>query len=182
MSRMIESARPARAHHHAAAIERAEIARLRLWADRQGFRPAPSCVGPVRQQAEIAVARLQSALPDPLGRLVARLQSLVAEPRWSPNEATVMRYPVAGAGISPHRDHRRFVHAIAVVSLEGEALFSTFDGTRKRTLTSWRCRPGDVVVIAGPDPARAEGADPRPIHGVAALGGARASLTLRMEV
>ncbi|MDQ3849436.1 MAG: hypothetical protein M3296_02310, partial [Actinomycetota bacterium] len=144
---------------------------------------APETVGPVRQRAEMATVGDDAPEWEALAPLIARLRELVGDPRWHPNEATVMSYADARDGITPHRDQRRYLYAIAVLSVDGEARLEVYDDARRRVLGGWRCRPGDVVVLRGPDPAAAPDAgEVRPMHALSSPSGTgRSSLTLRMD-
>ena len=175
-----EVLRPEAARLWRGAINVLLLAGARSWAGEQKLSPAPEVVGPVRQRAHIAVRAL-AGRERSLQPLVAKVCELVADARWRPTEAAVMRYR-RGGGISTHRDHRRFVYAVAVVCLDGEGVFSTFASRPGRAVSEWRCRPGDVVVLAGPDPADPLGVDPRPLHAVRPAGAERVSLTFRMEL
>ncbi len=96
-----------------------------------------------------------------------------------------MAYQGRSSGISAHRDHRRYGLIVAILSLTGRGrLTIVADRTSNRTLAELDCRPGDLVLLRGTglaDPI--DRSDPRPLHAVSApAGGARVSLTFRMDV
>jgi hypothetical protein len=95
-----------------------------------------------------------------------------------------MRYPDKGAGISPHRDSRRFTQMIAIISLSGSADFRIVaDRSGREIIQRWRCLPGDLVLLRGPglsDPL--DGSDPRPLHSVSSsTQGGRLTVAFRMD-
>lgn len=103
-------------------------------------------------------------------------------PCWIPNEATVMRYPTGTGGISPHVDRRRYELLVCIVSLAGVANLRVLaDREEANMLVSWRCAPGDMVVLRAPRFDNAE--DSRPMHAVGSPLGPtdRISLSLRMD-
>jgi hypothetical protein len=96
---------------------------------------------------------------------------LAGTPEWAtvrpftPNEASYQSYTCDGNGLPPHRDQRYYVHAIAIVTLDGEATFAVHStADRNDVIAEWRSTPGQVVLLAGWDPD-APG-DPRPYHRV----------------
>jgi hypothetical protein len=156
-------------------------------ARRAAFVLADARVGRVRQTAEIAVLPAPWRGEGTLNRLGRELRDWLRTPSWGPthlsrfepDEATYMRYPAGGGGLSPHLDGRRYGLAIAVFSLCGEArLLVCADRAARSVLGSIDCRPGDLVLL------RASGfagcADGRPLHAISASSD-RLSLTLRMS-
>jgi hypothetical protein len=146
---------------------------------------APAQVGPVRQRARVAVIKDECwASVRAVAGLAAELRSALGASSWTPNEATVMSYVGRKAGISPHRDHRRFGLFIAVISLGGQGRLTILaDRAGDRVLADFGCRPGDLVLLRSvglADPV--DGSDPRPFHAVSGPSrGGRISLTFRMD-
>jgi hypothetical protein len=67
-----------------------------------------------------------------------------------------------------------------VLSLQGSARQAIVaDRAASRPLASWRCRPGDVVLLRAPGWAGRD--DGRPLHLVESDAGERLSLSLRMD-
>ena len=164
------------------AIDGALLTHARAWAATCELVRAPKRIGTVDQRADVSVVGAHEERWRPLARFLARVRDAVGDSRWQPNEATVMHYEEGTGGISAHRDHRCFVYAVAIVSLCGESTLEILDDTRTRRVASWRCRPGDVVVLRGPEPSTPEEVDLRPVHAVSDAGpGGRRSLTLRMD-
>jgi hypothetical protein len=165
--------------------------RLELLRDLEGrrFETLPHEVGPVRQRCEAlvvatgdvgypAVARLAAALTDALtsGRGgISGVEQFVA------NQAVFSRYRGLGAGISPHRDHKRYAFLVAVFTLVGEAPFSVVaDRAGQHVLASWMTAPGDLCLLRAPGFDGND--DGRPLHAVGApTGEARISLAFRMD-
>jgi hypothetical protein len=174
------------AAHFTGAVRRDELAALEADAVALAFHRAPERIGPVRQRADVAEAGLAEA-----GAAIRRLarelrRALPGSPTrqgegFLPNEVTIMRYRGTCAGISPHRDHARYRELVAIVSLTGAATLAVVaDRAGQRRLRTWRCLPGDLVLLRAPGWAGVE--DGRPLHLVEPEHGAeRLSLSLRMS-
>jgi len=94
------------------------------------------------------------------------------------NDLIVQRYDENSTGMSPHRDHIRYTHLVALVVLNGKADFSICDdrsGTNSRTIES---RPGDVIFMLAPGFADEQ---IRPLHQVKNIIGPRHSFGLRLD-
>ncbi|MGH9004930.1 MAG: hypothetical protein ACRDYV_17545 [Acidimicrobiia bacterium] len=157
--------------------------------DGHRFCPVAEQVGQVRQRAEELVVPVGKAGYPVTARLAAALHAaasprsprLLGLERFVPNEAVYLRYRGRAAGISPHRDHKRYAVLIAVFTLLGEARLSVVaDRAGEHVLASWLTAPGDLFLL------RASGfggdEDRRPLHAVGPpTGYERVSLTLRMD-
>jgi len=146
---------------------------------------APVQVGSVRQHADMAAIGIDrwKSIGD-IDRLASEIKSALDGSGWIPNEATLMSYAGPEAGISPHRDHRRFGLFIAVMSLAGQGRLTILgDRAGERVLADFSCCPGDLVLLRGVGLAEpADGSDPRPLHAVSGPSrGSRISLTFRMD-
>jgi hypothetical protein len=138
--------------------------------------------GPVRQvveQAGLGVPPPGSALA--LAVLAAERQvRTLGVSEWSATEITANRYEGPASGISAHRDHVRYVGAVAVLGLHGSARVEILASRTGPVVASWTSSPGDLLVIAGSDAYA--GSDPRPFHRVGPpVGGSRLSLCLRCD-
>jgi hypothetical protein len=156
---------------------RAELAKCPL-------RSALERIGPVRQRAEVGTLPIiGQSLPAVRGT-AAWLSRRLPGSGWRPNEANIMVYSGPGAGITPHRDHRRYILLIAVLSISGIARFRIVANRAGcNVVHDWECKLGDLVLLRAPglaDPV--DGGDPRPLHTVyAPPNGRRVSLTFRMD-
>lgn len=165
--------------------------RLELLRELEGrtFQPLPEEVGPVRQRGEElvvatgdadypAVAQLAAALR---AALTAELEGIAWLGQFVANQAVFVRYRGLGAGISPHRDHKRYAFLVAVFTLAGEAPFSVVgDRAGQHRLAGWMTAPGDLCLLRAPGFAGHD--DGRPLHAVAAPAGEeRISLAFRMD-
>lgn len=153
------------------------------------FDALPEEVGPVRQQGEElvvatgdasypAVAQLAAALRD---ALTSDLEGISGLEQFEPNQAVFLRYRGPVAGISPHRDHKRYAFLVAIFTLLGEAWFSVVgDRAGQHVLASWLTAPGNLCLLRAPGLDGND--DGRPLHAVRApLGEQRISLAFRME-
>jgi hypothetical protein len=118
--------------------------------------------------------------PPELQALVASRARRFGGDGYELNELTLTRYRGRGAGITAHRDRRRYRLLIAVLSLQGSArLTIVADRAASRPLASWLYRPGDIVLLRAPGWAGRD--DGRPLHIVECDAGERLSLSLRMD-
>lgn len=144
------------------------------------FEALPEEVGPVRQprtaRARKWPATRRSGRPSGRRRVGPPPDS--AHPRWPP---PTPRHQGLGAGISPHRDHKRYAFLVAVFTLVGEARFSVVgDRAGQHVLASWMTAPGDLCLLRAPGFDGND--DGRPLHAVAApTGEQRISLAFRMD-
>lgn len=106
---------------------------------------------------------------------------------WTPNDIAVQRYLTGHSGIGPHRDFGRDKLLVAVFSLAGHCQFRLHHSHEYSSChTLWTLRPGDLVLLRGPELSpRNEATDEvRPIHSVSGPinSRARVSLAYRMTV
>lgn len=152
------------------------------------FTPLPDEVGPVRQGAEELVVAVgdpdlpvMAHLARALRRAVVGAGSDLGFRRYQPQEASYLRYRGPDAGISPHRDAKRYVLLVAIFTLVGRAPFRVVaDRAGGQVLASWLTVPGDLCLLrASRLGGKAEG---RPLHAVGPpLGAYRLSLAFRMS-
>ncbi|MBK1697263.1 hypothetical protein [Rhodovibrio salinarum] len=124
----------------------------------------------------------------PLGTLAAeladRLNAALARPETPScppivlNDRVVQRYPATTVGISPHKDHVRYVHLVVNLVLQGAAPFyicpaRSFDHALEIT-----GQAGDALLMRAPGFA---GSDHRPFHAVGAVMQERLVLGLRQD-
>lgn len=165
----------------------------RYWlaeADRHCFREARPIIGTgerrVYQDFDVGVefpddsgfrrfaAALQTRLLDALALLdPPPLDDLLL------NDLILQRYPAGSRGITPHRDHIRYVGLVAIVTLAGRARFfvcadRSGDGAREIAIP-----PGGLCLMRAPGFA---GLQDRPFHFLSDVSEPRVSLGLRHDV
>ena len=162
--------------------------------DSATFERAPERVGDVRQDFDLVVMKpgLAAAAPalSPLLALaeeyaaLLRAQAMSLDEPWladfMPTDIHVQRYGRGSAGISAHRDSRRFIKLISVFSLGSPAEFRLFRDRRGSPLRRYQLDCGDLLLLRAPGFAERPSAGP--LHSV--LGPTdevRYSITLRME-
>jgi hypothetical protein len=170
-----------------------DTARTRLHAEigAGSFQPLPTQIGPygVRQEAELlqigvedfasypAVARLRLDL---VGLVHAHGHGIPGLAAWQPNDIAAMRYHTGSLGITPHRDHKRYRHLIAIFTIEGSATFTHCADREGTVVDRWQTIPGSLVLLRAPGPAGA--GETRPFHTISGpTNGPRVSLTFRMS-
>lgn len=163
--------------------------RLELLRELEGrrFETLPEEVGPVRQRGEALVVATGDAGYPAVAQLAAALRDALTSDRggisgfeqFVPNQAVFLRYRGLGAGISPHRDHKRYAFLVAIFTLVGEAPFSVVgDRAGRHVLASWMTAPGDLCLLRAPGFDGND--DGRPLHAVGApMGEERISLAFR---
>jgi hypothetical protein len=141
-------------------------------------------IGRVRQEAESFLVSSEK-----LGRypvLAGLCDELVAQvhthgvPEWVPNEVAIQRYRPTSFGITPHRDHRRYVKLVAVITVVGSAPFTLCRNREGEPIRTWQAEVGSLVLLRGPD--LASNPDGRPMHLVGGpTGTPRISIGIRMD-
>ncbi|MGD9537425.1 MAG: hypothetical protein AB7P52_17985 [Alphaproteobacteria bacterium] len=94
------------------------------------------------------------------------------------NDLVVQRYAAGSAGISPHRDHRRYVGLVALLPLSGAGRFYVCDdraGAKPRPLPA---APGDLILLRAPG---LFGRTDRPFHALADIPTERYSIGMRQD-
>ncbi len=162
--------------------------------DSAAFERAPERVGDVRQDFDLLVMKPGEGPADPaLSPLLALAEEYAAllgaratsldEPwlaDFVPTDIHVQRYRPGSAGISPHRDGRRFIKLISVFSLGSPAEFRLCRDRRGLPLRRYQLDSGDLLLLWAPGFAGRPSA--RPLHSVSGpVGKVRYSITLRME-
>lgn len=140
----------------------------------------------VRQDFELTMDIPQA---HPLRDLAAALTdlTLAALARMAPNplpqglvynDLIVQRYAAGSAGITPHRDHIRYVGLVALVTLAGDARFFLCDDRAGSNPREFGMAPGGITLMRAPGFA---GRDERPFHCVTEICQPRLSLGLRHD-
>jgi alkylated DNA repair dioxygenase AlkB len=167
---------------------------LRMALEALDFQRAPQWVGKVRQDFDLLAIRPGLGRADTaLAPLMALAESYAAllraealpldEPSLAdfvPTDLHVQRYSPGSAGISPHRDSRRFIKLISVFSLGSPAEFRLFRDRRGSPLRQYHLNSGDLLLLRAPGFALRPSAGP--LHSVSGpTDGVRYSITLRMK-
>jgi hypothetical protein len=140
----------------------------------------------VRQDFELSVdigpedplRRLARALTDVTNAALALLPAGLLPGGIDYNDLIVQRYQAGSAGITPHRDHIRYIGLVALVTFAGTAdllLCADRAGSNPR---AFPMAPGVLTLMRAPGFG---GRNDRPFHCVAALQEPRVSLGLRHD-
>ena len=126
--------------------------------------------------------------PHPLWRLTQAVERLVADAlaildappleALSLNDLVLQRYPPGARGITPHRDHVRYVGLVAIVQLSGNGRFGLCtdrSGADARVLAAG---PGDGILMRAPGFG---GVKDRPFHFLDGITVERYSLGMRCD-
>ena len=167
---------------------------LRMALEALDFQRAPQRVGEVRQdfdllaiqpglgRADTALAPLLALAESYAALLRAKALSL-DEPSLAdfvPTNLHVQRYSPGCAGISRHRDSRRFIKLISIFSLGSPAEFRLFRDRRGPPLRRYQLNSGDLLLLRAPGFARRPSGGP--LHSVSGpTDDVRYSITLRMK-
>ena len=153
------------------------------------FRSAKPVIGEgdraVYQDFDICLSIPES---HPLWRLTQAVERLVADALAAMdappletlplNDLVLQRYPPGARGITPHRDHVRYVGLVVLVQLSGDGRFglcSDRSGARTRVLEAG---PGDAILMRAPGFA---GTKDRPFHFLDGIAVERYSLGMRCD-
>ncbi len=162
--------------------------------DSAAFERAPERVGDVHQDFDLLVMKLGEGpadlVPSPLLALAKEYAALLRARATSldepwladfvPTNIHVQRYKPGSAGISPHRDGRRFIKLISVLSLGSPAKFHLLRDRRGPPLRRYQLDCGDLLLLRAPGFAERPSAGP--LHSVSGpTDEVRYSITLRME-
>jgi hypothetical protein len=160
-------------------------------AGRLSYRTARAVIGEgaraVRQDFELCMAIPAGS---PFHALGARLERAVAAAlaRSSPpplaaplrfNDLIVQRYRPGSLGITPHRDHVRYRHLVAIVTLAGRARFFLCPDRSGRNAREVPIPAGSLLLMRAPGFA---GRDDRPFHMLSEVTETRIALGLRHDV
>lgn len=118
------------------------------------------------------------------GELAARLNAVLARddtpacPTIAFNDRVAQRYPAGNIGISPHRDHIRYVHLVVNIVLQG---FGRLYICPERSFQDALAIPGaagDLLLMRAPGFANS---DHRPFHAIGEVTQERLVLGLRQD-
>ena len=128
--------------------------------------PEPHPLWPLTQAVERLVANALAAMDTP------PLKTLPL------NDLVLQRYPPGACGITPHRDHVRYIGLVVIVQLSGDGRFGLCTdrgGADARTLEAG---PGDGILMRAPGFG---GARHRPFHFLDGITVERYSLGMRCD-
>jgi hypothetical protein len=152
------------------------------------FRKLPEYEGVARQEGEIFVLEAGSGGYPAIRRLRDELAAAVHTAStgstglgsWYPNDISIQRYHTGAAGITPHRDLKRYRFLVAVATIEGTAAFTLCKNRDGDPAVTWQANQGSLVLLRGPGLAGT--ADGRPVHTVKGPAtGQRTSIGFRMD-
>lgn len=156
-----------------------------------GWRPARPIVGAgekaVHQDFELTVdlpadggfAALARTLDRQLGAALTNIDPPpLAEP-FHINDLILQRYPAGCAGITPHRDHIRYVGLVAIVVLAGAGRFRIAADRAGANARDIPAPPGHMTLMRAPGLFNRRD---RPFHMLDAVTAERYSFGLRQEV
>ncbi|MBK1669339.1 hypothetical protein CKO28_14975 [Rhodovibrio sodomensis] len=158
-------------------------------ADQLSFRTARPVVGSgeraVTQSFEIAddvpetgpLAEVADALAQRLNAVLAR-DDTPACAAIAFNDRVVQRYPPGDIGISPHKDHVRYVHLVVNLVLRGVGRFYVCPERSFAGALEIPGSAGDALIMRAPGFA---GSDNRPFHAIGAVAPERLVLGLRQD-
>jgi len=171
-------------------LDSGAIAALLESCDGLAYRAARPLVGAAGQQVRQDF-ELTMTIPEghPIRALAAGLTTLTnqALPTLAPdplpggldyNDLIVQRYDAGSAGITPHRDHLRYVGLVALVTLAGTADLVLCDDRAGSNPRRFPMAPGMVTLMRAPGFG---GRPERPFHAVTDLREPRVSLGLRHD-
>jgi hypothetical protein len=169
-----------------------EKARAGLLAEARAlpYRTARPVVGEgarvVRQDFDICMAIPEDSLLHTLRRAtsdVLEAALTLIEPRpldhaLCLNDIVVQRYAPGSAGISPHRDHLRYVGLVALLPLAGNGRFYVCASREGADAHEVPAVPGDLILMRAPG---LHGRTDRPFHELRAVTAERYSIGLRHD-
>lgn len=151
------------------------------------YEPAERYAGRVEQDLESLAGGTEAALKlGTVRRLVEAYEALlrgVDLPQladFAVVDVEVQRYRAGSRGITPHRDHLRYVRLVSVFSLGAPAEFRICRDRGGTPIRTYRLESGDLFLMRAPG---FDGSDPaRPLHTVfGPEDGVRYSIGLRMK-
>jgi alkylated DNA repair dioxygenase AlkB len=152
------------------------------------FSKLPEYEGVARQEGEICVLDAGSGGYPAIRRLRDELAAAVHTAgvgitgldSWHPDDISVQRYRAGAAGITPHRDRKRYRSLVAIATIEGTAAFTLCKNRNGDPALTWQASQGSLVLLRGPGLAGT--ADDRPLHTVKGpAAGQRTSIGFRMN-
>ena len=153
------------------------------------FRPAKPVVGEgeraVHQDFDICLSIPRAhrlwALAQAVERLVAAAFATMDAPpldSFPINDLVLQRYPPAARGITPHRDHMRYVGLVVIVQLSGDGRFGLCEERSGAGARPLAAGPGDAILMRAPGFA---GRRDRPFHFLDGITHERYSAGMRCE-
>ena len=94
------------------------------------------------------------------------------------NDLVLQRYPPGARGITPHRDHVRYVGLVAIVQLSGDGRFGLCEDRSGGGARVLAAGPGDAILMRAPGYAGHKG---RPFHFLDRITSERYSLGMRCD-
>ena len=120
-------------------------------------------------------------LTDAVERLIAAALGTMGAPPLddlSLNDLVLQRYPPGARGITPHRDHVRYVGLVVIVQLSGDGRFGLCAERSGAGARELEAGPGDGILMRAPGFAGHKG---RPFHFLDRITAERYSLGMRHD-
>ena len=114
-------------------------------------------------------------------RLIAAALCTMAEPPLEAlplNDLVLQRYPPGARGITPHRDHVRYVGLVVIVQMSGDGRFGLCADRASAGARVLQAGPGDGILMRAPGFA---GSKDRPFHFLDGITAERYSLGIRSD-
>ena len=114
-------------------------------------------------------------------RLIADALATMTRPpleALSLNDLVLQRYPPGARGITPHRDHVRYIGLVVLVQLSGDGRFGLCDDRSGAGTRVLEAEPGDGILMRAPGFAEARD---RPFHFLDGITVERYSLGMRSD-
>ena len=112
--------------------------------------------------------------------IAAALAAMQAPPldEFRINDLVLQRYPPGARGITPHRDHVRYVGLVTIVQLSGDGRFGLCAERSGAGTRALRAGPGDAILMRAPGFG---GCPERPFHFLDGITAERYSLGMRCD-
>ena len=94
------------------------------------------------------------------------------------NDLVLQRYPPGARGITPHRDHVRYVGLVVIVQLSGDGRFGLCEDRNGAGIRALAAGPGDGILMRAPGFTGATG---RPFHFLDGITAERYSFGMRCD-
>ena len=153
------------------------------------FRKAKALVGnSVTQDFEVCFPAPRDGSIDMLATSIERLfleaiNTLHEPPIKSPifNDIAMQKYMIGSAGISPHKDHKKYTSVVIIVTLSGRSNFCVCDDRNGINTKILDDSPGNILVLPATGFKVLNNVFNRPIHFVNNISGGRLSIGLRQN-
>ena len=98
------------------------------------------------------------------------------------NDIAIQKYLPYSSGISPHKDHKKYISVIIIVTLSGKSKFYLCQNRDGRNSQVVDDTPGNIVILPATGFKMINNAFVRPIHFVSDITDGRLSIGLRQNI